>query len=101
MYWASNGTIFKVPLGGGTPIGLIPTDALVNGELSAQAITVDDESVYWVHPGTNDLGSVMKVPLGGGEPVTLAMIPGSDPDAIAVDTTSVYWPTAGTAWIAR
>ena len=29
VYWASNGTIFKVPLGGGTPIGLIPTETLV------------------------------------------------------------------------
>src|SRR5207237_428964 len=47
----------------------------------------DAANVYWVD--TNG-GTAMKAPRGGGTPITLAT--GLDqPQAIAVDGTSVYW----------
>jgi hypothetical protein len=104
VYWANygesneptntNGTIMKVPLGGGT------ATTLASGQHDPYAIVVDSSNVYWGNAGTqteayND-GAVMKVPLGGGTPTTLATGQGGV-YGIAVDETSVYWTTQETS----
>jgi hypothetical protein len=63
-----------------------------------QSIAVDSASVYWTDnsgmPGTPGTGAVKKVGINGGTVTTLASGPSawqSGPQAIAVDSTSVYW----------
>jgi hypothetical protein len=79
-----DGTVMKVPLGGGTPA------PIASGQVSPRHIAVDSTSAYWTTSTT-----VMKVPLGGGTLTTLASGQ-TNPQAIAVDSTSVYWTTATT-----
>ena len=64
---------------------------------------MDATSVYWTTLGTWDAasngfvkssGTVMKVPLTGGMPTTIASGQ-SDPVAVGVDATSVYWVNSG------
>jgi|SRR5580698_4480044 hypothetical protein len=104
VYWANygesneptntNGTIMKVPLGGG------PAMTLASGQHDPYAIVVDSSNVYWGNAGTQTEGykdgAVMKVPLGGGTPTTLATGQGGV-YGIAVDETSVYWTTQETS----
>ena len=92
VYWA-NGQIFKLPLTGGTPMPLIPTDVFTSGTFTPHGLAVDEHDVYWVQPGVNadDPAAVMKVSIDGGTPVTLATIANSDPYGIALDDDTVYW----------
>ena len=86
VYWTnSNGTLMKVPIGGGTPI------TLASGQNDPLGIAVYGASVYWANTavGVAASGSVMSLPIGGGTPNTLAA--GTNVGLIAVDATSVYW----------
>jgi hypothetical protein len=78
----SNGVVMAMPLDGGFPVVLAPSQRRPWG------IAVDASYVYWVN-FTNP-GSVWKVAKGGGEPVALAA-PQTFPIGITVDATSVYW----------
>jgi hypothetical protein len=83
MYMVSEGSILtKVPLTGGTPVELAPSDGKGQGY---NYVAVDATHVYWT---TDD--AVMKVPVGGGAPIILASNQQSSA-GIVVDATNVYW----------
>jgi hypothetical protein len=103
VYWTTaQGTVMKVPSGGGTAV------TLASGQLNPSSVAVDSENVYWTNSGSNPCqweatscassdGSLVKAPIGGGAPVTLAAGL-CTPDSIALDATNVYAadPAAGT-----
>ncbi len=81
VYWNLGDGVSKVPLAGGSPTLLAPG---ADGD-----ITVNCGSVYWTD-ADNDV--IWRVNANGGEPTALASGPDvSEPVAIAVDDTSVYW----------
>lgn len=79
---ADGGMVIWVPLGGGVPTKLAPTDYSKSSR--THSIALDATHVYW----TND-DTVMKLPLGGGATITLAT--GQVPGSLAVDGVNVYW----------
>lgn len=91
VYWTneSDGTVMKVPVGGGPPT------TLASGQNAPLALAVYAANVYWTNTGTGDANSsaIMRVPIGGGTPTAVASA--ESPVAIAVDGTSVYWAEIG------
>jgi sugar lactone lactonase YvrE len=81
------GSVMKVGLDGGSPVTL--ASGLGQGVLPGMA--VDAQNVYWTAPTT---ATVMKVSTGGGTAFTMASAQVS-PGGIAVDSSGVYWVTAG------
>jgi hypothetical protein len=89
VYFGTNdGTLAKVPIGGGTVTTLISDSSLG----AAADVAVDSAYVYWANE--SDPGSVFRIPLQGGVVETLATGQVS-PYAIAVDASSVYWVNQG------
>ena len=90
----TQGSVMKVPLGGGT------ATTLATGAPGSNGIAVDAMNVYWTVASANDGGgSVMSVPIGGGSPTLLASA--STPTSLAVDSTSAYWIDTGTSRIMK
>jgi len=87
VYWTEqDGRVRAVPKAGGATFEAAyvfgnPTD-----------ITADDEHLYWVIP---QFGQVAMAPTPSGEGTQIS--DQSDPQAVAVDATHVYWVNRGTA----
>jgi hypothetical protein len=83
VYFADGYSLAKAPLGGGPATGVgLPTGAPVG------AVAVDDANVYFT-----SWGSIWKIAFAGDQPTRIATDQG-EPNAIAVDATSVYWTNA-------
>jgi outer membrane protein assembly factor BamB len=81
-----SGLVARVPIAGGTP------ETLASGRTgSLPAVAVDDRNVYWIEgEGTIEEGAVAAVPKSGG--IVAVLVSGlSDPSAIVVDGTGVYF----------
>ncbi len=95
VYYAINsfagaGTIGSIPIAGGPP-----TTLATGRPGSLMAIAVDDRNVYWVEgEGTIQQGAIAAVPKAGGRVAVLATGL-SDPMSVAVDSSGVYFPSAG------
>lgn len=92
VYWASglaNGSIWKLPLGGGCP-GLV-----VSGQALPHGVASDGQNLFFGNQGANPgSGSIIRVPIGGGQTTTIASNQ-STPVDVVVDSTNVYWTNAG------
>jgi hypothetical protein len=84
VYWIEDGgrTVKKTGLNGGPTTTLSSTTAGANHGFN---IVVDPLSVYWT-----SMSTIEKVGINGGSATILASV-GGLPNAIAVDSTSVYW----------
>jgi hypothetical protein len=84
IYWQSNHTLLRVSLDGGAPT------TLATG-VTPHGLAVDPASAYLTEQAGGLAGnSVMRIPLDGAAPVTLqSNLP--SPQAIAVDSTGIYW----------
>jgi hypothetical protein len=88
VYWTNwaggAGAVMKAPLAGGAPTTL----ASVPGPMG---IAVDATGVYvTAYSSSRAKGAIVKVALGGGTTTTLASAQ-NNPNAVALDGTSVYW----------
>jgi hypothetical protein len=99
VYWAdfgsgvADGVIADVPIGGGT------VTSLAIGQGDPYAVTADSTSLYWANlaecPTPPTCGSaIVSMPLAGGTPVVLASALTTSPEAMAVDSSNVYWGTS-------
>ncbi len=92
VYWtnagsfcASDGSVMRVPIGGGTPTTIAEKQGTPNG------LAVDGSGIYWAN---NLEGTIRRAPLGGGPSTVVAS--GQDaPVAVAVDASHVYFTTEG------
>ncbi len=85
-----SGLVARVPIAGGTP------ETLASGRTgNLPAVAVDDRNVYWIEgEGTIEEGAVAAVPKSGG--VVAVLVSGlSDPSAIAVDGSGIYFDNGG------
>ena len=92
VYWASglaNGSVWKVPIGGGCPSLVIGQQNLPHGMAS------DGTNLYFANQGTAQLlGSVNKIPIGGGN-VTPIATNQAGPSDVVLDANNVYWTNNG------
>lgn len=89
VYWSDGQDLLEVPLAGGLPSTLV-------SNARGFAMAANSAALFW----TDDTdGVVMKLQLAGGTPITLAggqsENTASSPEAIAIDSTNVYWTDAG------
>jgi sugar lactone lactonase YvrE len=92
VYWAemANGTIMKVPVGGGA------ATTVASGLSGPNQIAIDAKNLY-VTTGTQNssaTGTIARIAKDGSAVTFLAMGL-MMPSGIAVDATSVYWTTLG------
>jgi hypothetical protein len=83
VYYAADGSVLEVPIGGGAPVTLVANAGLTNG------LAIDAGYVYWA----DNRGFIMKIAVGGQSPVRISSSPGY-PSRLAIDATSAYWADA-------
>jgi hypothetical protein len=85
VYWIGSGALQSVPVGGGSPTALAPTN--IGG-----TIAVADGDVYWTELLSHlddTKGSLQRVPAAGG-PVTVVMSPLCHPTGLAIDAAAIF-----------
>lgn len=89
VYAATQDSIVKIPVGGGSPTTLAP----ISSQQEALGLAVADSQVIWSvleYGGSQNVTSIYSVPVGGGavsNPHTVAGFAG----AFAVDGSDLYW----------
>ncbi|MFH2007580.1 MAG: kelch repeat-containing protein [bacterium] len=92
VYWTdwTNGFVYTVPHGGGTPVAIAP------GQSEAFGLVGDGSYIYFT---TSGVGDIKKVPVGGGAVTTMASLGYSNyPLHIRLVGSDLYWdnPNSGT-----
>jgi hypothetical protein len=84
VYWTNgaNGTVMKLPLGGGTPT------QIESAQPGPGALALDAANLHW-----RTSAGVMKSPLAGG---TAAALTNTIGRGLAVDDQGIYWASLGT-----
>ena len=80
VYWTSSGGLYKVPVGGGTPVLLSP-------DFTNDNITVGPAGVY----GTSGDDAPVSTLLSGGMTTVLGAGTGQNTYGVAVDARNLYW----------
>jgi hypothetical protein len=93
MFAGAGGLIYRVPISGGAPQIILPTENRPHG------IASDGTNLFWADYAA---GTIRKSGLDGSNPTTI--VPGqTSPYALALDMTHVYWNNwgDGTVWQAN
>ena len=74
-----DGTVFSIPVGGGTPTTLFSFDG-IHGAYPLGSLTLSGSTLYGMteEGGTNTIGTVFSIPVGGGTPTVLCSFDGTD-----------------------
>ena len=93
VYWTeggtttTNGSVKKIPLGGGTPT------PLATSQNAPYGLAIDGNNVYWTSLAPSGSGGLLqKVALGGGSPITLASLGSAAP--LMTYGTTAFWVDA-------
>ena len=90
VYWTAQDTILGMPLDGGTPVELTRSPEFT---FFAGDIAVNATHLFWTNG--ESASSIDRVPLEGGLPTVLASGDAiTNPRAIAIDDTHVYWSSS-------
>ena len=73
------GTIFSIPVGGGTPTMLYSFDG-TNGKYPVGSLTLSGSTLFGMtnQGGFDDYGTIFSIPVGGGTPMVLASFNGTN-----------------------
>ena len=74
-----DGTVFSIPVGGGTPTTLLSFDG-TDGMWPGGSLTLSGSTLYGMTSagGANNMGTVFSIPVGGGAPTVLHTFDGTD-----------------------
>jgi hypothetical protein len=93
VYWGSgqqNGSVWKVPIGGGAPTQVI------GGQAAPHGIASDGTTLFYGNQGASScVGTLMAIPVNGnGAAITIASAQ-CTPQDVVVDANNVYWTNSG------
>jgi hypothetical protein len=92
VFWSDSRGVLSVPVDGGNTV------TVASDTSNATNVLVDGTNVYW-----SDNSSIRRAALDGGSPVTL--VPSTFVfgvlDALAVDSTSIYWTGGGSGSVKK
>ena len=90
VYWTNegtgtDGTVFKMPIGGG------PVVPIASGQAYPHGIAVDSAQAYWADYGD---GTVHAASIGGAGSINQIAMGQSSPESVVIDANDVYWTSS-------
>jgi hypothetical protein len=95
VYFFADSHLFKLPLAGGTAF-MLGTDTS-----HPQDLALSGGYAYWLGVASDNTGTMAQVPLGGGTSGSLVLSGLNNPQAMAADSTGIYWTDYGDGYVLK